>query len=188
MKTFNRRNREIKKGIVSVFLLITSALMLAGCEKSEQLYPSSGIKSSDAKMIAPYQPITMLIIEHYSMRTSLPDYDVLLRSDGKVIFTGRRNVAYQGIIEFKTSAATVSYIKNLFESGNFFSIQQVPIHWDAPFVATRYSNGIRSKTLIDYNDGMPQMLIQIRKKAEEKLNISKYIYGEVPVPSMPVAL
>ncbi|MFI5220066.1 MAG: DUF6438 domain-containing protein [Bacteroidia bacterium] len=177
MKTLIRKTQSAKKGIYNFFLLITSFLMLAGCEKFEQVQPASSGKSQNQKMIAPpIPPSIMVSIEHNCIGTEQPDYTVMLFSDGSVVFAGRKNVSFIGRIMYKTDEATVSYIKNLFESAHFFQIQQVSFNTlDAPYVVTTYTNEWNSKKLIDFNNGIPQMLIQIRKKTEEKLNVAKYV-------------
>ena len=188
MKTLINSAQKMKREITGI-MLIASSLWFAGCEKAELPQPaSSPASNSFDRLAADFSNHVMLVIEHNAVRSNLPDYIVTLRRNGAVEFEGRKNVSHIGRYKMQAEEGTVSYIKNMFEAANFFNIQQVPIQWDAPNVATTYSNGIRSKTLIDFNKGIPQLLIQIRKKAEEKLNISRYIYGDVPAPSAPVSL
>ena len=184
MKTIHNTSKKLNGFLL---LLTTSLILFAGCEKSEMLQTSKEAQSINElrNMPSPPPPFIMLVIEHNSMNASLPDYDVYLRSDGHVTYKGWSNVATRDVVEFNTDAETVSYIKNLFESTHFFNITPIPFQHDDPFVATTYSNRHATKTLVDYDQGMPQLLIQSRKKAEEKLNISKYIYSKFAVaPSL----
>ena len=189
MKTLKNKTQQVKREITCLFLL-SIGIWFAGCEKAEQLNPASGsaTKNESAKILPLPSAAAMLIIEHNSARTRMPDYKIILLENGMFSFEGRRNVSHIGLYRLETDLETVAYIKNMFEAAHFFNIQQVPIQLDAPSVSTSFSNGIRSKTLIDFNDGNPQILIQIRKRAEEKLNLSKYINGLVPVPPAPVSL
>ncbi|MEO5572219.1 MAG: DUF6438 domain-containing protein [Bacteroidia bacterium] len=173
-------NNKSKSANQFLLMLCSSFILLAGCEKAEMQQLSSEAESkSDLKTVLPPPPAyTMLIIEHNALTSSFPDYDVYLLSDGSVIYRGWSNVAVKGRRDFNVDAATVSYIKSLFESANFFSISPIPHQDGDPVIYTTFSNRIQTKQLFDYDMGMPQLLIQIRKRAEEKLNISQYVQGE----------
>ena len=180
MKTPNNKSKQNQKGILNFFLLIASFVMLAGCAKFEPLQPASSVQTPNQKIGSVHRipPSIMLSIEHNCIETSQPDYSVMLFTDGAVVFAGRNNVSFIGRIMYKTDHATVLYIKNLFESAHFFQIQGLSLNaLDAPYAITTYTNEWNSKKLIDFNNGTPQMLIQIRSKAEEKLGVAKYIEG-----------
>jgi len=166
MKTYI--NNQSKNAKCFMFLLFTSFILLTGCEKTD-MQPLSNEKDSGIEMKKAYlpQPVySVLIIEHNCLNTSLPDYDVYLSSDGSVTYRGWSNVAHKGTFEFKADAATVSFIKNMFEAANFFNIQAITPQYNDPYIKTTYRNLYAIKSLIDYDQGMPQMLIQLRKTAE----------------------
>jgi hypothetical protein len=188
MKTLNSKTQENKKGIYNFLLLMTSFVMLAGCAKFEPLQPAESAESQNLKISTQRIPPSIMVsIEHYCIGTNQPEYSVMLFTDGSVVFAGLKNVSFIGRVMYETDHATVLYIKNLFESAHFFQIQEVSINVvDAPYAVTTYTNEWNSKKLIDFNNGIPQMLIQIRKKTEEKLNVAKYVTGGVlenPAPA-----
>ncbi|MEP7170815.1 MAG: DUF6438 domain-containing protein, partial [Bacteroidota bacterium] len=154
MKTYIKN--KLKTGYEFLLLVLSSFIMFAGCEKSDQAQPLTQVSADNDLRSGPrgLPPYTMLVIEHNCMGSLLPDYNVYLRSDGSVTYHGWQNVAQKGIVEFKTDAATVSYIKNLFESANFFNIAQIPFQNGDPNIATTYFNRFRGKQLIDYDQGM----------------------------------
>jgi hypothetical protein len=175
MKTYI--NNQSKNAMCFMFLVCSSFLLLAGCEKSD-MQPVSNENGSGSEMKKAYLPppvYSILMIEHNCLNTSLPDYDVYLNSDGSVTYRGWSNVAHKGTVEFKTDAATVSFIKNIFEAANFFNIQPITPQYDDPYIKTTYRNLYAVKSLIDYDQGMPQILIQLRKTAEEKLHIARLV-------------
>lgn len=188
MKTYI--NTKSQKANYLILLVCTSFVILTGCKKDEisQAPDKNGSNSELRKAYLPPPPYTMLMIEHNCMSSMLPDYDVYLRSDGKVTYRGWSHVAYLGTDTFRVDIATVSYIKNLFESANFFNIQLISTQYNDPYVATTYNSTFAIKRLIDYDQGIPQILIQIRKRAEEKLNIARYLefkkYTASPVSNL----
>lgn len=174
MKTFII-TQSLKARQILIMLCI-SFIALTGCKKEEMPeVKADNNQHNELREGHLTTPYTMLVIEHNNSGSSLPDYDVYLRSDGTGTYRGWSNVACLGPHEFKTDAATVSYIKNLFESANFFNIQLIATHYNDPYTATTYNSTFAIKRLIDYDQGIPQILIQIRKRAEEKLDIARFV-------------
>jgi hypothetical protein len=186
MKTSNFLPRFMQNSSAIVIALFASSSILSSCQKEDSLRPAlSKSELADKTTIAALQQLpnpnlervyVMATIDHITGRGFGKNYKVTIMSNGLVQFEGRRNVAVIGQQEFLADAASLAYVKNLFLAGHFFEIQDHFVYIpDANEVFTSFSNGEMVKQLADHDDGEPQLLIQIRKAAEEKLGISRFL-------------
>lgn len=195
MKTI--KNFNLKNSLSISFAAF--ALLLASCKKDDLATTSANesTKSASAKYAMPGQAkqstlknitrdhdpkikevFSMITIDHIAARTHAPDYCVTVKSDATVIFEGRRNVALVGTKEWKLNAEQFHALKDMFEHSGFNSIEDnLSLLADVPMVSTTWSNSLAdfSRTLIDYNQGYPEALISLRNKAEDMLDLSKYV-------------
>ncbi|HKR05604.1 MAG TPA: DUF6438 domain-containing protein [Bacteroidia bacterium] len=171
----------------TLFGISVIVFMLSACSKDESMQPSSSSTDNAMKNALPYE---MIKIDHMAGRSVLPDYQVTVYSDQRVVFEGRRNTAFIGKKTF-TMDSESSVLKNLFESSGLFD-RSVPsgvsanandiIQADIPTVLTSYNNGSYTVTLKDYNDPYAKSnLYNVRVKAEDLLNISSLIVNKYEV-------
>lgn len=186
MKTSKLNYPEFKKIGVSLMLACSSMVFMAGCQKEESAQPGSDSKDYNHLKQAgpPLATFAFITIDHYAANTSLPDYSVSVKSNGIVVFEGKRNVAYMGRLQFEVPPSTINNLKDLFIHSNFFNMRD-EIIWspDLPINSTTYAidrsdGGI--KTLHD-RESKPAELVALREKAESLLHISKYIIKSGPV-------
>ena len=177
--------------------IIITIFCLASCKKEEPVTPlnNSEFSHSGTRKAGDYvadglpvntNPLAstwdLAKIEHHGGRSLLPTYTVTIKSDGLVIYEGMHNVYKSGTIGFRISADLLANIKFLFYSSHFAQIRDTLVpNVDAPVNLTFYRENteVVGQTLIDVNDGYPQMVIQIRQKIEGWLKISDLVKGPV---------
>jgi hypothetical protein len=188
MKT-TKSTLQIPRNLAGIIMIV---FIFSSCSKDE-LLPASPPSSATSHTVTGEQvqpaenPVNLsyqaITINHIAARTSLPDYEVTVYSDGNVIFEGRRNTAFTGTKNFKIDERTFSMLTDMFVSSHLFDVPQaagsVPVSElaDVPEVLTTFTNGNHPAiTLTDYNDthAMPE-LISLRTHAEDLLNIDHLI-------------
>jgi hypothetical protein len=179
---------QIPRTLIGIVMIV---FIFSSCSKDELFQASSTASASHTVTGAQVQPAAnpvnlsyqAITINHLAARTTLPDYEVTVYSDGNVIFEGRRNTAFIGTKNFKIDERTFSKLTDMFSSSHLFDVPQaagsVPGSElaDVPEVLTSFTNGIHPPvTLTDYNDShaMPE-LISLRTRAEALLNIDYLI-------------
>jgi hypothetical protein len=206
MKTLNSTTSKVKNGVI-ILPFIIGLFMMASCQKEESVQPSDNSSNqsamrqtnsvnAEAATIEIPRPVifTMVNIEHQSGWSTAPAYSVTIKSDGEVIYRGSHNVRTMGAVSFDISKETLSYIQDMFYYSRFYQIRDtLALTPDVPVNLTFYRESLKvnGKTLIDENKSYPAILIQLRQKVEETLNISKYVKGTddiKPVASADVSL
>lgn len=168
------------------------------CEKDDSLANISSMNVNSTQRIGnPNQSqvdrmAPILTIRHESARTSAHDYIFIVYPNGKAIFTGIRNVAVVGEHQVSVSKAQFNMFLNLMENSNFFEINDDNI-WtpDLPLTVTTYTaitsvsperaDASRTKSLVDFNNGTPAELFNLRNSVEKIFDISKLV-GPGPGP------
>lgn len=187
MKKPGLKNQLFSRRIIGLFLIVSASFLIAGCEKYESSITPAGSPQSTAKINPDEEiPKQLLSIDHHSIGLGGPDYKVILFENGTVLFHGRAKVAYLGTHVSRIDAASVSYIRNMFITANFFYLPSSDPNWRMPFVATTFSYEGRTATVRDVNDGSPQLVLQIRTKAEKLMKVSELVKRS-PKPEAPVS-
>jgi hypothetical protein len=197
MKTLNSLSQKMQDVVAMLPLilpLIITLFCMASCSKEDSVKPSlnqAAASHSDLKQVnldadvLPSQihnglaiTYTVAKIEHRGGRSLLPTYTVTIQSDGLIIYEGIHNVYKAEKIGWRISPDNLTYIKFLFYSSHFYQIRDTLVpNVDAPVNLTSYKENIEALnyTLVDINDGYPQMVIQTRQKVEDMLNISALV-------------
>ena len=195
MKKSDSKNQGFSGRIVGMLVIISMLFLNAGCDKSESTVTPSNptpvgtpanptnsiIRVSDGIVI----PVQFLEIDHHSIGLGGHDYKVVLFDDGSVLFQGRANVAYLGDHVSHIDIQTVDYIRNMFLASQFYSIPSSNPLWRMPFVETTFAYESKVATVRDVNDGIPQIILQIRSKAEDLMQVQELIERS-PVAAIPV--
>ena len=190
MKTSNLKIRKVKYGFSILSLAFVSVFFLASCSKDELPQPSAGntaVANVEMKQIAPpiVYAFTVIAIDHQAGRNRLPDYRVTVKSDGTVLFEGRRNVVVRGKVSFTIGAGRLSELIAVFKNGGFMKMKdQLDLNPELPRVATSFSavdvdgaNSAKMKTLVD-NNKLPAALVRMREKAELILHTERFVTGD----------
>lgn len=186
MKKSTTKNQLHFRNFIGLFLIISASLLFVGCDKNEALITPSNPAQSATRQ-TPSVPKPFLVIDHQSIGLGGHDYKVSLCDDGMVLFEGRANVAYLRHHVSYVSAQTVYDIKVMFRFTDFFSLPSSDPNWRMPFVETTFTEGLKTGTVRDVNDmSASPVIIQIRTKAEELMNIKELIERS-PKPAIPVA-
>jgi len=182
------KNRNTKSTLPILSIAIVLMLYCTGCQKEDIPVPLDASKNiSTGQTSRTIPPLyTVISITHdggYSV--SAANYRVTVMSNGIAIFNGYRNVAKIGEVKFDLTEEKLLKIEELIKKYDFFSItddlKYIP---DLPYVTTTcalpQTNSVaevadHSRSLIDYNKGYPEALIQLRKDVELLLNISSYV-------------
>jgi hypothetical protein len=119
---------------------------------------------------------TLLSIDHLNSNTDLPSYRIAVRSDGTVIFQGRKNTGVTGTHQFFICQDTVEKLRMLFLGNRFSEIEKLPTYFYLPYTSTSFREDSDSYIVsrIDYNE-KPARLIGLRQEAEDLLMISRFI-------------
>ncbi|MEO5569974.1 MAG: DUF6438 domain-containing protein [Bacteroidia bacterium] len=184
LKHFNLKNILSASAIASV-------LFFASCEK-EIIQAPSGInaKGDIQKVSASVQDqqasslvsnkapvvIDMIKIDHQAALTHTPDYSVTVKSNGLVIYEGRKYVAVTGQKKWILDSEKFAFLKSLYS--DFDKIQDnLSLMADVPMVYTTWSASADTRTIIlfDYDLGEPEQLINLRKRTELLLDIDRFI-------------
>jgi hypothetical protein len=145
------------------------------------IIPASGSKANIQQPVNP-DLFNVIIIDHQSARSRLPDYKVTVRSDGLVIFEGRNNVRIRERVSFPLTDITLPALVEIFDQGRFYGIvSDIVIRPDLPYVATTFQPALerRPVTKIDNYQDSPAALIGIRTMVEELLGIHKFVYYDL---------
>jgi hypothetical protein len=193
MNTLKSIPTKMKSG-AAILPLIIALFFMASCSKDESVNPmNKELTPTDAaRFVKPglaegfatindARDLNLLQIEHKSRfaiisSNTQPDYSVIIQSYGIVIYEGRANVKRLGKVQFTASAQQLRKLNMLWMSVDFAKItdkvELIPNH---PVNITTF----RGKTLIDYGQGDPAQLIELRQATEDILQISQYVKGNV---------
>jgi len=181
MKSTHSTINEIKSAILGLTLCISTGLLITSCQKEEWQQQQSDTNSSPRSNFnqqakeSPAMAFTSIKIDHIAAMSLLPDYSIIINSNGTAIYEGRRNVRVKGIVELRITDKELWYINSVCMRTSFFQLKggesNVP---DMPSVETTYIIWKRQFTLSDYN-GQPEELASFRSKIESALNLSKLI-------------
>jgi hypothetical protein len=196
MKTL-KTNSKMKNG-VAILPLIIALFFMASCNKEETIKPSHDFaiqqdaamrQTTDQNQVIPISnqaPVfAMIQIVHKSHvgvgKFDLPDYSVIVQNNGTVTYVGRSNVKRTGTVTFQISGIELINLKNLFVNAKFNTMEDnlefIPNY---PLTLTTFKfpfflpNG---RTLVDFGQGYPEQLIQLRTSVENMLHISQYVKG-----------
>jgi hypothetical protein len=169
MKATNRKPRT--DGMATSPFALFSSLFGNG-RREEDAFSASNSETD----LEESRSFTILSIDHTNANTDLPSYRVAVRSDGTVLFHGRRNTSTLGNHKFYVSSDTVERLKLIFKANRFSEIDKLPTYFYLPYVSTSFREDIDSYIVsrIDYNE-QPQRLIGLRKEAEDLLMISRFV-------------
>jgi len=187
MKTLALNFRKMS-GALSMLLVGTFFILLAGCQKEELAQPNSSNDDASAAMSKLGKqsldenalPATwvLLNIDHSSGNTIQPSYRVVLESDGNGTFIGRNNTAIIGGKKFYVDKEQLVEIKNTLTAARMNEMEILPFMAGLPIISTsfRANNHSEMITRFDYNDkNISASLISLREKLENMLGISKYV-------------
>jgi hypothetical protein len=201
MKTL-KSNPKMKND-AAILPFIIALFFMASCAKEDAIQPSASaaIQSDEAAKIAKLHSVeafavanpidrafTMIQIEHKSrfassvLNSTLADYSVIVKSNGTVTYEGRANVKKVGKVEFSIGASELRTLSMLFAEADFNNIVDnlvcIP---NRPLTLTTFQEkaGERGKTLVDFGQGYPATLIQLRTEVEDILHISQYVKGNI---------
>jgi len=177
MKNPSSNRQRFSRSIFGLIVVVSVSLLMVGCDKSDELLPASNSSSASARQLPNYDIPHMIVqINHVSASGMEPDYRVSLWNTGQVIFEGRSNVSMIGIRVREVELPTVDFIRNMFIASHFFNLPSADPNIDVPyFVETTFIYGGNSKTIVDLNDGVPQITLQLRKKTEALLGIGALV-------------
>ena len=185
MKTNQTSTSKMKSAMAGLTLIMTTALFVTSCQKEELQQPASDSNTTAAsRLVDQVQPMPALAfssikIDHIAGRSLDADYSVIVNSNGKATYEGRRNVYTKGEVPFLVSEDALSEINSICKNTNFFDLKNGYTDiMDMPTIATTYSmNAKLFKTLNEYN-GDPAALSAFRSKIENALDLSKLILGD----------
>ena len=145
---------------------------------------SDQLANSNTGTLAAINFYNIIKIDHVSGGTDLPDYIVLVRSDGWVVFDGHLNVRVLERIAFKINDATLTELRRIFDLYSFnYIVPDFRVTSDMPVVYTSYQlNQLqRPRTIYDDYKNNPSKLILIRESVEKVLGIGNYVSNQWPV-------
>jgi hypothetical protein len=106
-----------------------------------------------------------------------PDYEVTLRGDGTVSYTGRRHVRVSGQHTWKIDPAAVRALAREMEEAGYFELKDeyTAMVTDNPTTFTSLTIGARTKRVKDYVAG-PKKLKELAERIDEVAGVKKYVF------------
>ncbi len=182
MKNLETTSAKKLRNFSLASFLIVFLLFLSACQKEELASTNSSVQANNEnlarqKQPADQSPFTLITIDHSAAQTHLPDYSVTIRSDGNILFNGRRNTAVSGKVEFKAPQKVMTQLRVMFTEANLSDMENLPSVPDLPSIATTFKAATNAEaiTRIDFNHNNPRELIQLRTKTETLLKISTLV-------------
>lgn len=185
-------------GLLLMFI-VAAIFTTTSCEK-ENVAPigsTVGNNTSDLSReartdaVKPKDMAPILTIRHESARTAVNDYVFMVYPNNVATFVGVRNVAFVGERSFDIPKNTFTEFQTLMDNSNFFGIVDEHVYTpDLPLIEVTYSvlqsandaSGLaRTKTLVEFMDGTPAELSNLRTTIEKLFKISDLV-GTDPGP------
>jgi hypothetical protein len=115
---------------------------------------------------------------------SCPDYELELRGDGVVTYTGRRDVAVTGIHKGSITRELLESLMTGFREGDFFSLnpKYALDETDGPTYTTSLAIDGQEHTVVDYyglEAGMPWRLDELERAIDWYSRADKWIRGNI---------
>lgn len=122
------------------------------------------------------QPIEITIQRTVCYGTC-PDYEVTLRGDGTVRYTGRQYVRITGTHSWKVDPAAVRALAREMEQAGYFELKDeyTAMITDNPTTWTTLTIGPRTKKIKDYFAG-PKKLKELQQRIDEVAGVKKYVF------------
>jgi hypothetical protein len=117
MKTFQNLKATSLLTFIAAFLF-----SLTSCQKDElPTVSNSTSEPVDLAMVVATQ-YDMIILDHSAGMSDAPDYSVTIKTNGKIIFQGRKNTLLEGEWAFAASKDQMLKITDIMKASNFYKI------------------------------------------------------------------
>jgi len=157
--------------------------------------------ASSNQNIPPIQPFVpkdaMIYISHGGCMGQCPVYNVVVKHDGTVIYTGTRFVGTMGTVEFMVHRGLVNRLRDKMEDSGFLRLpDEFPFVGDMQRTVTalRMNDSDEDhfiyKVVVDWGVRVPEELVNLRHTIETELGIDKLVTGtgtngvaQMPMPN-----
>lgn len=119
----------------------------------------------------------VITIQRTACFGTCPDYEVILRGDGTVTYTGRQHVRVSGSHAWKIDPAAVRALAREMEKAGYFELKDeyTAMVTDHPTTYTSLTMGPRTKKIKNYVAG-PQTLKDLEQRIDAVSGAKKYVF------------
>lgn len=134
---------------------------------------SIAVSAGQAKAELPIE----ISIKRTACYGTCPDYEMALRGDGTVTYTGRQYVRVSGQHTWKIDPAAVRALAREMEEAGFFELKDeyTAMVTDNPTTFTSLTIGARTKRVKDYVAG-PKKLKELAERIDQVAGVKKYVF------------